>query len=54
MNEICEVIIIGGGISGLSSFIRLIEKGCTNVILLEASNRLGGRINTIEFRIIFK
>lgn len=40
-----QVIIIGGGISGLAAASRL--KGC-NVTLLEAKDRLGGRIHTIR------
>ena len=45
-----QVIVIGGGISGLSASVKLKELGVTNVIILEASNRLGGRMNTVPFR----
>ncbi len=45
-----QVIIVGGGMSGLSASVKLKESGITNVIILEASNRLGGRMNTVPFR----
>ena len=42
-----SVIIIGGGIAGLSAANELLRNGCT-VTLLEAKNRFGGRIHTIR------
>jgi heterodisulfide reductase subunit A-like polyferredoxin len=45
-----SVIIIGAGVSGLSAAVRLKEKGVSNVIILEASPKIGGRIQTIDFR----
>ena len=45
-----QVIIVGGGMSGLSASVKLKGSGITNVIILEASNRLGGRMNTVPFR----
>lgn len=44
-----SVIVIGGGMSGLSCCSKLIENGINDILLVEANNRLGGRINTIEF-----
>ena len=44
-----RIVIIGGGVSGLSAFNELLNYGFKNVTLLEAENRLGGRINTIPF-----
>ncbi len=41
-----DVIIIGGGLSGLSTAYRL-KKQHLNLKILEAQNRLGGRIETI-------
>jgi phytoene dehydrogenase-like protein len=50
-----KIIIIGGGISGLSALNRLLEEGIEDVLLLEAENRLGGRIQTKEYgEFIFK
>lgn len=45
-----QVVIIGAGISGLSACVKLIEEGITDIVLLEANERVGGRINTIPFR----
>ena len=42
-----QVIIIGGGISGLAAANQLVNAGITNIIILEAHNRLGGRIHTL-------
>nr|XP_006815408.1 PREDICTED: peroxisomal N(1)-acetyl-spermine/spermidine oxidase-like [Saccoglossus kowalevskii] len=38
------VVVIGAGIAGLSAAKELIENGITDVKLLEASDRIGGRI----------
>jgi len=40
-----DVMVIGGGVSGLSSAYKLHESGC-KVLLLEKNNRLGGSIQT--------
>ena len=45
-----QVIVVGGGMAGLSACAKLVEKGIGNVLLIEGSDRLGGRINTVQFR----
>nr|XP_022913145.1 probable polyamine oxidase 5 [Onthophagus taurus] len=47
-NSTHEVIIIGAGPSGIAAF-SVLAKNKTDVIILEAENRIGGRINTVEF-----
>lgn len=37
-----QVIVIGGGIAGLSCIEKLLENRITNILLIEANNRLGG------------
>lgn len=44
-----RVLVIGAGASGISAASRLIEKGFNNVTILEAENRIGGRVYTIAF-----
>lgn len=44
-----HVIIVGAGASGLAAASRLVENGVDplNITILEAQNRIGGRIHTI-------
>jgi monoamine oxidase len=42
-----RVVIIGGGVAGLSAASALVRVGC-NVTLLEAKDHLGGRIHTVK------
>lgn len=44
-----RIIIIGGGASGFAAASKLISNGFQNVVILEAENRCGGRVNTIAF-----
>ncbi|KAK4096316.1 L-amino-acid oxidase-like protein [Parathielavia hyrcaniae] len=41
-----EVAIVGAGMSGLMSYLVLTQAGMTNVTILEAGQRLGGRVRT--------
>lgn len=41
-----KVVVIGAGIAGLSAACKLHESGQVDVCVLEASDRLGGRIHT--------
>ncbi|XP_077150934.1 amine oxidase [flavin-containing] A-like isoform X1 [Ranitomeya variabilis] len=47
MKDTYDVIVIGGGISGLSA-AKLLAKEGLNVIVLEAQDRVGGRTHTIR------
>ena len=42
-----QVLIIGGGVSGLSAASCLVKNGITDFRLLEARGRLGGRVVAI-------
>jgi len=44
-----RIIIIGAGAAGIAAGTKLWELGFKNLLLLEAENRIGGRINTIPF-----
>lgn len=41
-----EVVVIGGGVAGLSAVNSLAEQGITNVLLLESEDRVGGKMWT--------
>ncbi|XP_053693318.1 peroxisomal N(1)-acetyl-spermine/spermidine oxidase [Sabethes cyaneus] len=43
-----KVLIIGAGMAGLSSANHLVKNGCKDFAILEARNRVGGRIIGIE------
>jgi oxygen-dependent protoporphyrinogen oxidase len=43
---IARVAVVGGGVAGLAAAHRLVECGVRDVVLLEASDRLGGSIAT--------
>lgn len=45
-----KVIIIGAGIAGLSAANHLISNGIKDVRILEARNRIGGRIISIPLQ----
>ena len=45
-NEL-DILIIGGGLAGLSAAVNLKQQGL-NVLLLEETDRLGGRVKTTE------
>ena len=45
-DRINRIVVVGGGVTGLAAAHRLIELGQTNVTLIEASERLGGTIQT--------
>lgn len=44
-----KICIIGAGPSGIAAATRLIENGFTDLTILEAEPRIGGRINTVPF-----
>lgn len=43
-----KIIIVGAGLSGLSAASKLIENGFENILILEAEDRIGGRIHSVE------
>lgn len=44
-----EIAIVGAGMAGLMTWLALNESGMTNLSLIEASQRLGGRVYTAYF-----
>lgn len=43
------IVVIGAGASGVAAATYLLEQGHKNLIILEAENRIGGRIHTVPF-----
>lgn len=43
------VIIIGAGVAGIAAATKLLKNNFNNFIILEAENRIGGRIQTLPF-----
>ena len=45
-----KIVIIGAGASGLFAAYNLVTRGLTkDIVVLEAENRIGGRVHTIPF-----
>lgn len=44
-----KIIIIGAGLSGIAAGAKLMENNFTDITILEAEGRIGGRIHSIEF-----
>lgn len=44
-----SVIIVGAGPAGIAAATKLLENGFTNLTILEAEDRIGGRINSVKF-----
>ncbi|KAF7267654.1 hypothetical protein GWI33_019143 [Rhynchophorus ferrugineus] len=44
-----SIVIVGSGPSGIAAATKLLKNGYTNLLILEAENRIGGRINSIKF-----
>lgn len=41
------VVIVGAGVAGLSAALHLLKEGVTQIIVVEAQGRLGGRIKQV-------
>ena len=43
-----DILIIGAGPSGIAAASKLFQNGFTSVKILEAENRIGGRVHTVS------
>jgi hypothetical protein len=46
-HPLASVVVIGGGVAGMTAAIELAKSGC-RVTLVEADSRLGGRVRTVD------
>ena len=44
-----SIIVIGAGLSGMAAATKLMDNGFTDVIILEAEDRIGGRVHSVNF-----
>ncbi|XP_011308731.1 spermine oxidase-like [Fopius arisanus] len=44
-----SVIVVGAGPSGIAAASRLLDNGITDITILEAEGRIGGRVNSTKF-----
>lgn len=44
-----KIIVIGAGPAGMAAATKLMDNGFQNLTILEAENRIGGRINTVPY-----
>jgi monoamine oxidase len=47
--ENTKIVIVGAGLSGISAAAKLLENGFEDIVILEAENRIGGRIHSIDY-----
>jgi cation diffusion facilitator CzcD-associated flavoprotein CzcO len=44
-----DYLIVGAGASGIAAASMLMQYGVLSIVILEAENRIGGRMNTVPF-----
>ncbi len=43
-----SIVIIGAGVAGVCTALKLIHNGCRDVIVLEAQDYIGGRVQAVN------
>ena len=45
----CDILVLGAGMAGISAARRLRERGVEDVVVVEATDRIGGRVKDLQF-----
>lgn len=48
LNDNARIIIVGAGASGIAAASKLFQNGFKNIKLIEAENRIGGRLYAVK------
>lgn len=49
MSKKTKTIIVGAGAAGIAAASKLLQNGMNDFVILEANNRIGGRVHTVDF-----
>jgi monoamine oxidase len=49
MSKKTKIVIVGAGAAGIAAASKLLKNGLNDFVILEANNRIGGRIHTVNF-----
>ncbi|KMR05319.1 peroxisomal n -acetyl-spermine spermidine oxidase [Lasius niger] len=49
MSKRTKTIIVGAGAAGIAAASKLLQKGMKDFVILEANDRIGGRVHTLNF-----
>lgn len=49
MPKEAKIVIVGAGAAGIAAASRLLRRGVSDFVILEANDRIGGRIHTRDF-----
>jgi len=45
----CEVLVLGAGMAGIAAASKLTQLGMQDIVVVEGSNRIGGRVKEVDF-----
>ena len=45
----CDILVLGAGMAGVSAARRLRERGVEDIMVVEATDRIGGRVKEVQF-----
>ena len=45
----CDILVLGAGMAGVAAARRLRERGMEDIMVVEATDRIGGRVKEVQF-----